>query len=80
MLTIDGFAQRELMTQDCDLYGKVDKTVKVSCDNFVITRKRLQIKIVSATYGRANSATCLGRLEDRCYDFDQKITDIVASK
>ena len=68
------------MAQDCEVDLDVNKTVKVSCDNFVITRKRLQIKIVSATYGRANSATCLGRLEDRCYDFDQKITDIVASK
>ena len=68
------------MAQDCEVDLDVNKTVKVSCDNFVITRDRLQIKIVSATYGRANSATCSRKLEDRCYDFDQKITDFVASK
>ena len=76
---MDEYGSRELMAQDCDTFENVDKKVLVSCDKFVVPRKRLQIKILSATYGRSNSLQCQGRHEDRCYDFDPKITNMVAS-
>ena len=76
---MDAYASQELMTQACDSNDVIDSKVTVSCENFAVPRKRLQIKIVSAAYGRSNSLPCRGRLEDICYDFNPNMTNFVAS-
>ena len=78
-LRLDEYASQDQIAQDCDSVRYRDKTAHVSCNNFLVPRKRLEIKILSAIYGQSNSPYCQGMLEDRCYDLNPNITDFVSA-
>lgn len=76
---MDEYANRELMLVACENSNKNDATIEVSCDILSIPRQRRLVNIKSVIFGKSNSPSCAGKLEDRCYDFSPNFINIVKS-
>lgn len=78
-MTLDEYADRELMTVACEDSKKVDTTVELTCEFFSIPRQRRLINVKSVIFGKSNSRNCADKLEERCYDFSPNFVNIVKS-